>query len=222
MAFRTDHRGDLRACRAQAHRRRRLAGLRRPGGRRIGAPRPPGDHRVVEGRPRCVDDHLVGARVADGGPTRRLPGDPPGRPLLGVPADHAVGSAGTDRTGDGLVEIWNGMPFFSPLWSHCPQIVFLHHVHAEMWKMVLPSGMAECGYAIEHRLAPPGLPAEPDRHPVRFLEAGDRRASAHPCRTGCRCRLRASSPSSTPPASARRSRWWWRSGVWCRSSASTC
>ncbi len=23
-------------------------------------------------------------------------------------------------TGDGLVEIWNGMPFFSPLWSRCP------------------------------------------------------------------------------------------------------
>ncbi len=57
--------------------------------------------------------------------------------------------------GDGLVEIWNGMPFLSPLWSRCPRIVFLHHVHAEMWKMVLPRGMAEVGHLIEHRLAPP-------------------------------------------------------------------
>ncbi len=57
--------------------------------------------------------------------------------------------------GDGLVEIWNGMPFLSPLWAKCPRIVFLHHVHAEMWKMVLPRGLAEVGYAVEHTLAPP-------------------------------------------------------------------
>jgi glycosyltransferase involved in cell wall biosynthesis len=71
------------------------------------------------------------------------------------PRTMLSGALGRIGTGDGLVEIWNGMPFFSPLWAHCPQIVFLHHVHAEMWKMVLPGGMAECGYAIEHRLAPP-------------------------------------------------------------------
>ena len=43
------------------------------------------------------------------------------------------------RPGDALVEIWNGMPFFSPLWYRGPRIVFLHHVHAEMWGMVLPA-----------------------------------------------------------------------------------
>ena len=47
------------------------------------------------------------------------------------------------------------MPFLSPLWARCPRIVFLHHVHAEMWKMVLPRGLAEIGYAFEHRVAPP-------------------------------------------------------------------
>ncbi len=57
--------------------------------------------------------------------------------------------------GDGLVEIWNGMPFFSPLWSHCPRIVFLHHVHAEMWNMVLSPSLARVGNAIESRVAPP-------------------------------------------------------------------
>jgi len=57
---------------------------------------------------------------------------------------------------DGLVEIWNGMPFFSPLWSRCPSIVLLHHVHAEMWRMVLkPAALARVGELIEFRVAPP-------------------------------------------------------------------
>ena len=56
---------------------------------------------------------------------------------------------------DGLVEIWNGMPFFSPLWARCPRVIFLHHVHAEMWKMVLPAGLAQVGFATEHSFAPP-------------------------------------------------------------------
>lgn len=71
------------------------------------------------------------------------------------PRTMLSGALGRIGSGDGLVEIWNGMPFFSPLWAHCPNIVFLHHVHAEMWKMVLPAGMAEAGHAIENRLAPP-------------------------------------------------------------------
>jgi glycosyltransferase involved in cell wall biosynthesis len=58
-------------------------------------------------------------------------------------------------TGDGLVEIWNGMPFFTPLWCASPRVVFLHHVHAEMWQMALPPKLAAVGHGIEHRLAPP-------------------------------------------------------------------
>jgi len=59
------------------------------------------------------------------------------------------------RASDGLVEVWNGMPFFSPLWYRGPRIVFLHHVHAEMWRMVLPGWLARMGEAVESRLAPP-------------------------------------------------------------------
>jgi glycosyltransferase involved in cell wall biosynthesis len=58
------------------------------------------------------------------------------------------------RPGDALVEIWNGMPFFSPLWYRGPRIVFLHHVHAEMWGMVLPPTLARLGDVVERRLAP--------------------------------------------------------------------
>lgn len=71
------------------------------------------------------------------------------------PRSILSGALGRIGTGDGVVEIWNGMPFFSPLWSRSPQITFLHHVHAEMWRMVLPHGMAEFGYLLEHRVAPP-------------------------------------------------------------------
>jgi glycosyltransferase involved in cell wall biosynthesis len=61
------------------------------------------------------------------------------------------------RTGprDVLVEIWNGMPFLSPLWCRGPRVVFLHHVHAEMWQMTLPPALAKFGEVLERRIAPP-------------------------------------------------------------------
>ncbi len=55
---------------------------------------------------------------------------------------------------DGLVEIWNGMPFFSPVWGKGPRIVWLHHVHAEMWQMTLPPRLATMGSTLESRIAP--------------------------------------------------------------------
>jgi glycosyltransferase involved in cell wall biosynthesis len=58
------------------------------------------------------------------------------------------------RPGDALVEIWNGMPFLSPIWYRGPRIVFLHHVHAEMWGMVLPPTLARLGNLAEQRIAP--------------------------------------------------------------------
>jgi glycosyltransferase involved in cell wall biosynthesis len=61
------------------------------------------------------------------------------------------------RTGprDVLIEIWNGMPFLSPVWCRGPRVVFLHHVHAEMWQMTLPPGLAKFGEILESRIAPP-------------------------------------------------------------------
>jgi glycosyltransferase involved in cell wall biosynthesis len=64
-----------------------------------------------------------------------------------------TGRHGTRR--DGLVEIWNGMPFFSPLWATGPRIAFLHHVHGPMWGMVLPPNLAKFGEVLEGRIAPP-------------------------------------------------------------------
>lgn len=56
---------------------------------------------------------------------------------------------------DAVVEVWNGMPFFSPLWTRSPKLTVLHHVHAEMWKMVLAPSLAKLGETIERRWAPP-------------------------------------------------------------------
>lgn len=70
---------------------------------------------------------------------------------------RAAFSEATGRHGsrDGLVEIWNGMPFVSPLWARGPRIVFLHHFHGAMWRMVLPPRLARLGEVMERTVAPP-------------------------------------------------------------------
>lgn len=56
---------------------------------------------------------------------------------------------------DALVEIWNGVPWFSPVWCRRPHITFLHHVHGPMWDQILPGPLAALGRGLESRLAPP-------------------------------------------------------------------
>ncbi len=56
---------------------------------------------------------------------------------------------------DGLVEIWNGVPWFSPVWCRRPRITIVHHVHGPMWDQILPGPLAGLGRALETRVAPP-------------------------------------------------------------------
>lgn len=56
---------------------------------------------------------------------------------------------------DALVEIWNGVPWFSPVWCRRPHITMLHHVHGPMWGQILPGPLAAVGRGLETRLAPP-------------------------------------------------------------------
>ena len=63
------------------------------------------------------------------------------------------------RTGpwDAFVEIWNGMPYFSPLWTlGKPSTVWLHHMHADMWHQTFAKQprIGRMGYALETRIAP--------------------------------------------------------------------
>ncbi|MFV0306264.1 MAG: glycosyltransferase family 4 protein [Desertimonas sp.] len=70
---------------------------------------------------------------------------------------RAIAAEVTGRMGpaDAVVEIWNGVPWFSPLWRRRPGITFLHHVHGPMWDQMMPAPLAGAGRFLESRLAPP-------------------------------------------------------------------
>ena len=63
--------------------------------------------------------------------------------------------AGRMGRSDGLVEVWNGVPWFSPLWYRKPRITILHHIHGPMWDQIMPAPLAGAGRFLEARLAPP-------------------------------------------------------------------
>ncbi len=56
---------------------------------------------------------------------------------------------------DALVEIWNGVPWMSPVWCRRPRITVLHHIHGPMWDQILPGPLAAVGRTLETRVAPP-------------------------------------------------------------------
>lgn len=67
-----------------------------------------------------------------------------------VLAEMAGGHGGRD----GLVEIWNGMPFLSPLWARGPRVAWIHQPHTDLWDRVLPRGRAAAGRIFERDVAP--------------------------------------------------------------------
>ena len=54
-----------------------------------------------------------------------------------------------------VVEIWNGVPWFSPLWRVRAGVVWMHHVHGSMWDAAVPRPLNHAGRFVEARLAPP-------------------------------------------------------------------
>jgi glycosyltransferase involved in cell wall biosynthesis len=70
---------------------------------------------------------------------------------------RTIASELTRRMGrfDALVEIWNGVPWFSPVWCRKPHITVLHHIHGPMWDQILPGPLAAFGRVLEARIAPP-------------------------------------------------------------------
>lgn len=88
---------------------------------------------------------------------------------------------------DALVEIWNGVPWFSPVWCRRPHVTMLHHVHGPMWDQVVPGPLAPAGRFLEARFAPPfyrrGLTVTPsDATRQELIELGFRpeRVQAYP------------------------------------------
>jgi glycosyltransferase involved in cell wall biosynthesis len=64
---------------------------------------------------------------------------------------HLTGRLGGHEV---VVDVQNGLPFFSALWCRRPLVVLVHHVHREQWRVVLPPLQARLGWWVESRLAP--------------------------------------------------------------------
>src|SRR5262245_46221547 len=55
---------------------------------------------------------------------------------------------------DVVVDVQNGIPFFSRLVARCPVLVLVHHVHREQWRPAVGDLLGRIGWWIESRLAP--------------------------------------------------------------------
>src|SRR5690606_29841941 len=55
---------------------------------------------------------------------------------------------------DVIVDVQNGMPFFSRLVARCPVLVLVHHVHREQWRTAVGPVLCRIGWWIESWLAP--------------------------------------------------------------------
>ena len=93
-----------------------------------------------------------------------------GSQAVGLPA-RACWSLLRRRFGrvDVVVDVQNGLPFFSRLVTRKPVVVLVHHVHREQWPVVYPGLTGRVGWWIERRLAPRLY----RRLPVRRGLAGD-------------------------------------------------
>jgi glycosyltransferase involved in cell wall biosynthesis len=55
---------------------------------------------------------------------------------------------------DLVVDVQNGLPFFTRLVTAKPVVVLVHHVHREQWPVVFPGRLGRVGWWIERALAP--------------------------------------------------------------------
>ena len=58
------------------------------------------------------------------------------------------------RRTDVVVDVQNGLPFFSPLVRRHGVVNLVHHVHREQWQIIFPGLTAKCGWWVESWLAP--------------------------------------------------------------------
>ena len=77
-------------------------------------------------------------------------------PLGGDYSQYLTAPIAHARAGpaDVLVDVENGIPFFSPLWRRGPVVCLVHHVHREQWRMRFPAPVAAVGRALEERAMP--------------------------------------------------------------------
>ncbi len=106
---------------------------------------------------------------------------------------------------DALVEIWNGVPFLTPIWGRGPRTAIQHHDHTAMWPLVLSPTLARLGSLLERRLAPPFyrstpvVTLSPSSAEGLAVGLGHRRQSIHVVEPGIDRRYRPGGGPEQPP-----------------------
>jgi glycosyltransferase involved in cell wall biosynthesis len=77
-----------------------------------------------------------------------------GSKLSVYPAGMAALHRGELGHADVVVDVQNGLPFFTRLVTRVPVIVLVHHVHREQWPVVYPGVTGTIGWWVERWLAP--------------------------------------------------------------------
>lgn len=55
---------------------------------------------------------------------------------------------------DLILDVQNGVPFWSPLVTRTPVINIVHHTHRDQWSVIFPQRVARIGWFLESRVAP--------------------------------------------------------------------
>jgi len=76
------------------------------------------------------------------------------------------------RRTDVLIDVANGVPFFSPLWRRGPSVCLVHHFHGEQWATRFPRPLAALARLVEER----GVPAVYKRR--RFVAVSESTAAS--------------------------------------------
>lgn len=58
------------------------------------------------------------------------------------------------RDWDLLVDVDNGIPYFSPLWRRRPILCLVHHIHLDQWRLNFPAPVAAFGRGLERWAMP--------------------------------------------------------------------
>jgi glycosyltransferase involved in cell wall biosynthesis len=58
------------------------------------------------------------------------------------------------RDCDVVVEVCNGMPFLTPMWSGKPTVCMVNHVHTDLWPLRFPAPLSTLGRFLEQRVMP--------------------------------------------------------------------
>lgn len=91
-------------------------------------------------------------------------GTPHGRPRTYrvMPNGSTVGQYGRAplnylrhfRDRDIVIDVANGLSFYTPLWRRGPSVCFVNHIHTQQWSQWFPRPLAAVGRTLEHKAMP--------------------------------------------------------------------